>query len=71
MEIIKSIEEAQEMIRAFEGKPEDFKLPISDDLQDPMGINIAIITDGILKRGWMPGGFEQKQGYRIYKYTGT
>ncbi len=68
MKIIKSIEEAQEMIRAFEGKPEDFKLPISDDLQDPMGMNIAIITDNILKKGWMPGGFDQEQGYRIYKY---
>ena len=51
MRIIKSIEEAQEMIEAFEGKPEDFKLPISDDLQDPMGLNMAIITDSILKRG--------------------
>ena len=68
MKIIKNIEEAQEMIRAFKGKPEDFKLPISDDLQDPMGMNMAIITDSILAREWMPDGFDQKQGYRIYKY---
>ncbi len=71
MKIIKSIEEAQERIKTFEGRPEDFKLPISDELQDPMGLNMAIITDNILNRGWMPDGFDQEEGYRIYKYTGT
>jgi hypothetical protein len=71
MKIIKSIEEAKETIEKFEGKPEDFKLPISDDLQDPVGLNMAIITDSILERGWMPDGFDQKEGYRIYKYTGA
>lgn len=41
---------------------------ISDELNDPMGMNIAIIADGILKAGYMPDGFDQKDGYRIYKY---
>ena len=68
MRIIESIEEAQEMIKTFKGNPEDFKLPISDDLQDLMGLNMAIITDTIVKRGWMPDGFDQREGYRIYKY---
>jgi hypothetical protein len=71
MKIIRSVEEAQAMVRAFEGKPEDFRLPVPDDLQDPMGLNMAIITDSILERGWMPDGFVQKEGYRIYKYTGA
>jgi len=48
---------------------EEFQLPISDELQDPIGMNMAIITDIVLKRGWMPDGFFQKEGYRIYKYT--
>lgn len=68
MRPIEKIEEAEQLIESFEGCPEDFELPISDQLQDPVGINMAIITDSILKRGWMPDGFEQKEGYRIYHY---
>lgn len=29
---------------------------------------MAIITDKVLARGWEPGGFIQKDGYRIYLY---
>lgn len=43
-------------------------LLISDELNDQIGMNMAIIADGILKAGYMPNGFEQKDGYRIYKY---
>lgn len=68
MRPIERIEEAEQLIESFEGPPEDFKLPISDQLQDPAGINMAIITDSILKRGWMPDGFEQKEAYRVYHY---
>lgn len=42
---------------------------ISDTLNDPMGMNMAIIGDGILKVGYMPDGFEQRNGFRIYKYN--
>ena len=68
MKPITSIEEAQELIDSFQGKGEEFKLPISDQLQDSIGMNMAIITDNILKKGWMPDGFEQIDGCRIYKY---
>ncbi len=68
LEPIDTIQEAEKYIGAFEGDPEEFRLPISDQLQDPIGINMAIITDSLLKRGWMPDGFEQKHGYRIYRY---
>jgi hypothetical protein len=68
MEPINTIEEATQCIESFEGRPKEFKLPISDQLQDPIGINMAVITDSILKRGWMPNGFQQKDGYRIYQY---
>lgn len=68
MEPIRTIEEAKQLIESFEGHPEDFKLPISDKLQDSIGINMAVITDSVLKRGWTLNGFEQKEGYRIYHY---
>jgi hypothetical protein len=71
IEPIKTIEEAMQCIESFEGGPEEFKLHVSDQLQDPVGMNMAIITDSILKRDWMPDGFEQREGYRIYQYTKT
>lgn len=43
-------------------------LLISDSMNDAMGLNMAMIGDLILKKGYMPKGFEQKKGYRIYKY---
>ncbi len=29
---------------------------------------MAIIGDTVLSRGWYPDGFEQHDGYRVYKY---
>lgn len=63
-----SIDEARKLIAAHSGSPEKFLLPISDQLQDPIGVNMAIITDAILKRGWEPDGYTQDKGFRIYKY---
>ena len=41
---------------------------IADSLNDEVGVNMAIIADKLLKAGYMPDGFEQKKGYRIYRY---
>ena len=68
MEPITNVEEAKRAIESFEGGPEDFALPISDGMQDQLGMNMAIITDCALARGWEPGGFEQRQGFRVYRY---
>ncbi len=57
-------------IDRFTGRPEEFALAISDDLQDPVGISMAVITDRVLSRGWLPAGFEQKDGFRLYHYSG-
>ena len=62
------IDQARQAIEAFEGPPDTFSLPISDTLQDPMGLNMAIITDAILGKGWDLDGFEQRDGYRVYRY---
>ena len=50
------------------GKPEELELAISDELQDPIGMNMALITDRILAKGWEPDGFKQENGYRVYLY---
>ena len=62
------IDAARQAIEQFAGAPEDFVLPISDEVQGPMGLTMAIITDAILAKGWDLDGFEQHQGYRLYKY---
>ena len=62
------LDAAKQAIHSFDGEATAFELPISDELNDPVGINMAILTDTILKRGWEPDGFEAKEGFRIYKY---
>lgn len=63
-----NINEAVKYIESFNDKPEKLMLAISDTLQDPVGINMALITDSILAKGWEPNGFKQENGYRIYLY---
>ena len=59
---------AKSAIDSFEGEPAEFELPISDELNDAMGINMAILTDAILAKGWEPDGFTQEAGFRVYRY---
>ena len=68
MKPITAVEEARNVIKSYKGRPDDFQLPISDTLQDPLGMNMAIITDSALARDWEPNGHVQKNGFRIYKY---
>ena len=63
-----TIEQARKLIESFRGKPEDFELPIANELLDSVGINMAIITDAILAREWEPDGYTEATGCRIYKY---
>ena len=65
---LKTLEEARIFVQE-NFKSKDETLWISDDLNDTMGMNMAIIADGILKAGYMPDGFDQEDGYRIYKYN--
>ena len=63
-----TIAEARAMIDSYRGRPEDFELPIANELLDPMGINMALIADAILAREWEPDGYTEANGCRIYKY---
>jgi hypothetical protein len=60
--------DAVEAIKTHDKKPEDFLLPISDDMNDSSGVAMAILTNVILSRGWIPNGYEQRDGYRVYTY---
>jgi hypothetical protein len=65
---LRDVNAALRYVDKFRGAAEDFKLAISDELNDAMGANMAIIGDKILRRGWMPDGFEQRDGHRVYRY---
>ncbi len=63
-----NVNEAVKYVDSFEGKPEELMLAVSDNLQDPIGMNMALITDRIIAKGWEPNGYEQKNGFRVYLY---
>ena len=68
MKPVASVQEAMRLVDTFVGHPSEFQILVPDSLNDPVGINMAIITDRVLARGWQPNGFEQADGYRIYRY---
>jgi hypothetical protein len=68
MKPIASARDGMELVDSFVGDPENFVLAVPEALLDPVGINMALITDRILARGWEPNRFERHDGYRLYRY---
>jgi hypothetical protein len=56
------------LVDAHQGPASEFALAMPDLLNDPAGINMALIGDRILRRGWLPNGFTQLSGCRVYRY---
>jgi len=52
-----------------EGPASELRLAIADARLGAVGVNMAIVTDGLLTKGFMPDGFEEHDGFRVYKYT--
>ena len=65
---VTNLAEVRKLIQAHTGPAEEFALPISNELLDPSGVNLAIITDCILARGWEPDGFVEHACYRLLRY---
>ncbi len=63
-----TVDEAITIVENYEGPAEGLELAIADTLLDPVGVNMAIITSKILAKGFDPNGFEQNEGFRVYKY---
>ena len=64
----RTLDEAIAIVENYTGRAEDFHLAIADSLLDPTGIHMAIITDKILAKDFEPTGFEQREGFRVYRY---
>ncbi len=69
MQIFESREQVLDFLKTISKPEKILTLAISDSLQDPMGLNIAVILDAILALGLKPDGFEQKDNYWVYKYV--
>ena len=74
MVIFKSAEEAADHVNATSISGDRFELAISNDSTfagqpDTMGAGMAIVVDGILGQGYVPDGFDQRDGYRLYSYV--
>jgi hypothetical protein len=72
---IASLEQALNHIDNYQGKAEDFTLrvPLQKRLTDrgfaiPQALAWTIIDHKIRKKGWMPNGHEDKNGFRVYGY---
>jgi hypothetical protein len=68
MAVHTTLDSALAAVDAFKGAPQDFTLSIDESLLDPAGFSMAVVTDKILGRGWMPDGVERRDGYRIFRY---
>jgi len=70
----KSAEAARAYVVGLKIEGPSFELPIADgltfaDLRDDIGAGMAFVVDAILAQGYGPDGFEQRQGFRLYRYV--
>jgi hypothetical protein len=71
--IIKTAEQGIKYLETHPPSGAAFQLPISDSFTfsgkpDTTGAGMAVLLDKILGLGYMPDGFEQKSGFRLYGY---
>ena len=69
MKPIASLKDGIDLVDGFAGCAGNFRLAVPEALLDPVGVNMAIIIDRILARGWQPNGFTQHDGFRVFHYT--
>ncbi len=71
--IFKTAEEARSHVQGTKIVGDRFELAISRDFTfggspDATGMGMAIVLDAILAQGYTVDGFEQRDGYRLYRY---
>jgi hypothetical protein len=71
--VFDSAEVAAQYMKATSFPSPGFTLAISDTFTfagraDTTGAGMALVMDSILAKGFFPDGFEQKVGYRVYRY---
>jgi hypothetical protein len=69
-------EAALRYVRNTQFSESAFTLEIADDLTfaghaDTEGAGMAVVLDAVLEKGFSPDGYEQKVGFRRYRYRRT
>lgn len=73
MNAFNSAEEVLAFLKTANLLHPSFELPIADGLTfcghtDVIGAGMAAVLDAILAKGYEPDGFDQRDGYRLYRY---
>jgi hypothetical protein len=68
-----SVEAATRYVNETTFPETSFALQVADRVTfagqpDILGAGMAIVLDAVLAKGFTPDGFEQRTGYRIYRY---
>ncbi|AIZ64045.1 hypothetical protein PK28_10670 [Hymenobacter sp. DG25B] len=73
--LVVSLEKAKQLLEEYRGKPEDFILAVSLTKQLTLqgkdvdfGLGMAIITEYVLQKSWMPDGSTDKNGVRYFRF---
>lgn len=71
--IYKTAEDARAYVEATKLTGDHFELAIANEFTfagqpDTMGAGMAVVVDAILAQEYEPDGFEQREGYRLYRY---
>ncbi len=71
--VIMSAEDGVKYLESHPPSGKSFQLAISEQFTfegkaDTIGAGMAVLLDKILTFGYEPDGFEQKSGFRLYRY---
>lgn len=73
MNVLTRVEDLSQFLGTADTTQSRLVLPISPDLTlggvaDRAGLAMAIVLDQVLGLGFLPDGFEQCDGFRLYRY---
>ena len=65
---ISSVADARAYVSEHFTEPEE-TLAIAESALGGGGVFMAVVTDAVLAAGYFPEGYEQREGYRVYRYS--
>jgi len=73
-DIFQSAEEARAFVIDTKIDGPVFELAIAEGFTfagspDVIGAGMAFVVDAVLAQGYMPDGFDQRDGFRLYRYV--
>ena len=74
MNVFDSAERAYAYVNSVRIDGASFEVAIADGFTfagsaDVTGAGMALVLDAILAQGYVPDGFDQREGFRVYRYV--